>query len=173
MLSLATLVLILSLGASGDIYRCADANGRLSYQDHPCSSGTSARLSAAGQDSAASQRALQQWLDQQRPQHGHSTSVAVSNSRPSLRFAGAISEAQLAICSERFLACAHGEAPVMDACVARLPRCSATLGSNCCPQACVSRYQDLRVAGNSLATSVKLALLDPDAPACLSASSQP
>ena len=166
MLSLPAIVLLLSFGASGDIYRCADANGALSYQDKPCSSGASARLATAGTDTAATQRALQQWLDQHRDRPTASPRSSAAAASVPMNFGGAVSEAQLAMCSERFLGCAHGEAQVMDACVARLPRCSAKIGSGCCPQACVSRYQALRQAGNPLALSVKLALLDPDAPAC-------
>jgi hypothetical protein len=169
MLSLPAIVLLLSLGASGDIYRCADANGTLSYQDKPCSSGASARLATAGGDASATQRALQQWLDQHRDRTAASPRPSAAPASVPMNFGGAISEAQLAMCSERFLGCAHGEAQVMDACVARLPRCSARVRSGCCPQTCVSRYQDLRRAGNPLATSVKLALLDPQYPACASA----
>jgi hypothetical protein len=76
-----------------------------------------------------------------------------------------VSEAQLAICSERFLHCAHGDAATMDRCVDRLPRCGSATGA-CCPQVCVDRYQGLRAAGQPLAASVRLALLDPDAPGC-------
>ncbi|MGE4071161.1 MAG: hypothetical protein AB7E72_08295 [Lysobacterales bacterium] len=166
MLSLPAIVLLLSLGASGDIYRCADSNGALSYQDKPCASGASARLAASGSDAAATQRALQQWLDQHRDRAAASPRPAAAPARVPLTFGGPVSEAQLAMCSERFLGCAHGQAEVMDTCVARLPRCSAKVGSGCCPQACVSRYQALRQAGKPLALSVKLALLDPDAPAC-------
>lgn len=166
MLSLPAIALLLSLGAPGDIYRCADASGVLSYQDKPCSTGASARLATAGTDAAATQRALQQWLDQQRGSRAPTPRAQPLPAPVPLTFGGPISEAQLAVCSERFLGCAHGKAEIMDGCVARLPRCSASLGSGCCPQACVSRYQALRQAGNPLALSVKLTLLDPDAPAC-------
>jgi hypothetical protein len=166
---LAALLLTVALAAPGDIYRCPNAAGGLSYQDKPCagSAAGNAPMVAAGDDSAASQRALQQWLD------GYRTRVATraptaAPTRAAYRggVSGAVSEAQLAMCSERFLDCASGNAAAMDRCIDRLPRCGSAGGAPCCPQACVSRYQGLRQGGAELATSVRLALLDPDAPAC-------
>lgn len=170
--SLPLLLLSLALGAPGDIYRCADASGKLSFQDRPCVQGSSTQLARHGEDPATSERELRQWLDHYRlkqPHSGGQGNVDQSNPAPRDRYptdAGVVTEAQLAMCSERFLDCAHGDAAAMDACVDQLPRCSAAGGAPCCPQACVSRYQALRSDGQELATSVRLALLDPAAPAC-------
>lgn len=166
-LSMPILLLALVLGAPGDIYRCSDVSGKVSFQDQPCARGAqSAHLASGNDDAKASQMALQQWLDSHREHRAPNTPATGARSvRPPFGN-GAISEAQLAMCSERFLHCAQGNDDAMDACVASLPRCGTGGSAPCCPQACVSRYQSLRRDGNALATSVKLALLDPDAPAC-------
>lgn len=169
LLSLPAMLTLMALVAPGDIYRCQDASGRLSYQDTPCSSGSSARL-PQGEDGAASQRALQQWLDQQRghaaaPTHGDEGKAA-PRPRPLLHPDSPVSEAQLAGCSERFLHCASHDAQAMDRCIGQLPRCSRQGSGACCPQACIDRYQTLRKDGSNLASAVRLALLDPDSPAC-------
>lgn len=168
--TLPLVLIALALSAPGDIYRCTNAAGQVSFQDHPCSGGKAAHLASAGEDSAASQLALQQWLDAHRKSAGAAMPPgAAVPSTPSGRLplgAGLVSEAQLAACSERFLGCAQGDAGRMDACVNRLPRCSRHGADACCPQACISRYLALRQDGNPLAVSVRLALLDPYAPAC-------
>lgn len=168
-LTLPLLLLTLALGAPGDIYRCTDAAGKVSFQDQPCLRGTSAQLARHGEDPATSERELRQWLDSYRGRTGqHEAPAADDRSRrnESRTIGGAVSEAQLAMCSERFLHCAHGDAATMDACVDRLPRCGSGASGPCCPQACVDRYQALRSDGQELAASVRLALLDPAAPAC-------
>lgn len=165
---------MLALSAPGEIYRCRDASGALAYQDHPCAGSASSAKLAAGGDSAASQLELQQWLDGYRKRSGGSKAPAPTVGRqayPALS-GGTVTEAQLAICSERFLHCAHGDEATMDRCVDRLPRCGGSAGGACCPQACVGRYQDLRRAGQPLAAAVRLALIDPDAPACGAAGSR-
>lgn len=169
LLTMPTMLTLLALAAPGDIYRCQDAAGRVSYQDQPCVGASSARL-AQSNDSAASQLALQQWLDQQRGRRIASTPATTNaspGSRPLLHPGSVVSEAQLAGCSERFLHCANGDAQSMDRCISALPRCSAQGAGPCCPQACISRYQSLRQNGSTLASAVRLALLDPDAPACM------
>lgn len=168
MLAMTTLWLTLALAAPGEIYRCKDASGTLSYQDHPCARASSETKLASAGDSAASQRELQQWLDSYRRRSGGSIEPSTTVRRPSAApyTGGAVSEAQLAVCSERFLHCAHGDEATMDRCVDGLPRCGDGRGNACCPQVCVDRYQYLRQAGQPLASAVRLALLDPEAPAC-------
>lgn len=139
--------------APGDIYRCRDASGRVSFQDQPCDGGGQQARLAGG----ASEHALRAWLD---AQPGGAPRAATTGAVAAPRPASAISEQQLAICSERFLACASDDAAAMDRCVAGLAQGGG------CPRACVARYQDLRAAGHALAPSVRLALLDPAAPAC-------
>lgn len=167
-LSLPLLMLAIALGAPGDIYRCTDTAGKVSFQDQPCVRGTSAQLARHGDDPATSERELRQWLDSYRGRQSGSQSpgAAPAQQDRSRYVGGVVSEAQLAMCSERFLHCAQGDAAAMDACVDRLPRCGSSASAPCCPQACVDRYQSLRGDGQELATSVRLALLDPAAPAC-------
>lgn len=169
-LSAAVLFGAMTMLAPGDIYRCKNASGALTYQDKPCASGASAKLVTAGK-AKQSIGALQRWLDAQEPRSARSASTRAYSAPPSrargpLVPGGPVSEAQLAGCSEQFLNCAHGDGPTMDACVQRLPRCSASGSGACCPQACISRYQALRVDGHKLSSAVRLALLDPAAPAC-------
>lgn len=160
------LALMLAWAAPGDIYRCRDAAGAERFQDRPCAGLSSERLAGGGEDSAASRLALQRWLRQRAPVSRQAPRQAI----PSRNFAGGpVSEAQLASCSERFLKCAHGTASIMDRCVANLPRCNRGASAQCCPQACISRYQELRRGGHPLASAVRLALLDPDAFACAGA----
>lgn len=168
-LALPLLLLSFALGAPGDIYRCTDAAGKVSFQDKPCVRGSSAQLARHGDDPATSERELRQWLDSYRGHSGQPSALAVDNPprrNPSRYVGGTVTEAQLAMCSERFLRCAHGDAATMDACVDQLPRCGSAAAGPCCPQACVDRYQALRSDGQELAASVRLALLDPAAPAC-------
>ncbi len=169
LLSLLLLESALVCSAPGEIYRCRDASGALRFQDKPCAGVPSTRIAGGGTDTADSQRALRQWLDAQRPAPAvaPSTRRIESPARPITRsLGGAVSQAQLAMCSERFLHCANGDGPAMDACVGRLPRCAGRQQGQCCPQACISRYQSLRLAGQPLAAAVRLALLNPNAPAC-------
>lgn len=165
-IAMASWLLASALMAPGDIYRCKDARGAVSFQDQPCAGGESARLARSGDDPADSERDLRQWLDAYRGR----TSESPRPSAPAVQAprwqGGAISEAQLAMCSERFLHCASGDAAAMDACIARLPNCDNGGAGACCPRACVARYQDLRDDGHALAPAVRLALLDPEAPAC-------
>lgn len=165
---LSSMLLIAVLAAPGDIYRCKNAAGAVSYQDQPCAGAATAPMIKAGNDSAASQLALQQWLDGYRQRSGTPGTKPTPRALPLPRSSdgAAVSEAQLAMCSERFLGCAHGDAATMDRCVDRLPRCGAGGGGSCCPQACIGRYQGLRQNGQPLASAVRLALLDPDAPGC-------
>lgn len=169
MLTLSMIVLVAALGAPGQIYRCQSATGAVSFQDQPCAGAASAAKVSAGDDSAASQRALQQWLDDYRsraPRAAHAATPSRIDRRAGGGVGGTVTEAQLAMCSERFLDCARGDGAAMDRCVDRLPRCGSSGAAPCCPQACVARYQGLRADGQPMANAVRLALLDPAAPAC-------
>jgi hypothetical protein len=152
-------LLTLALGAN-DIHRCSDG-GRVVFQDKPCAgAGVSIRLDG---DTASAQAELRRWLEADKASRGAQPAAteAPTSSRP---VAG---EAQLAVCSERFLACASDDAAAMDGCVAALPRCGGA-SSACCPAACIDRYQSLRGEGHGLASAVRLALLDPAQPSCAS-----
>ncbi len=156
--------------APGDIYRCKNAAGAVSFQDKPCSGGSSAKLATKVEDSGKSMASLQRWLDQQGPSTSSAPSYTRANNAPlpsRVRgSASAVNEAQLAGCSERFLYCANGNAAAMDACVSNLRRCAGSAGGACCPQQCITRYQDFRGQGQGMASSVRLALLDPTSPNC-------
>lgn len=165
-----TLVATLHLSA-GDIYRCRGADGVVRFEDRPCKGLASQKLAGANEDPAASRLALMRFLRDHKlstaPAPGAGRASARPRTPPSGSGNGPVSEAQLAVCSERFLKCAHGTGAVMDGCIARLPRCGQGVAAHsCCPQACVSRYQRLRQQGHPLASAVRLALLDPEAYAC-------
>lgn len=159
MTSIALFALVAALSGSGEIYRCS-ADGRVVYQDKPCPGSTSKGIKTDG-DPAKAQRELQRWLAEQRQRAPAQAPPSATETRSAVD----VSEARLAVCSERFLGCASGDAVTMDACVAALPRCE-TSGGSCCPHACIARYQTLRREGLELASAVRLALLDPNAPAC-------
>ena len=162
MTSIALLAMAVALGGSGEIHRCAADGGRIVFQDKPCPGGASKGIKTDG-DPAIAQRELQRWLAEQRERTPPVAPTPSGSTQP--RDAVTVTEARLAVCSERFLGCASGDAATMDACVAALPRCGPS-GGSCCPQACIARYQTLRQEGLALASAVRLALLDPSAPAC-------
>lgn len=164
---LLSLVLATALQA-GDIYRCRGADGVVRFEDRPCKGVQSQKLASAGEDPSVTRLALMRFLRDHKLR-GSAASGSTQRPRATPRIApGApVSEAQLAVCSERFLRCAHGTGSVMDACIARLPRCAPGVAAgSCCPNACISRYQHLRQQGQPLAGAVRLALLDPEAFAC-------
>ena len=151
----------------GAMYRCTDAAGAVAFQDRPCES-------ARGEDRiAGGEQALRRWLEAQRGDSPPTPARAGPPARAEAGRGGAAaprpadvaaasapagaSERRLAICSERFLACAHGDPVRMDRCVASLPRCGG--GSTaCCPARCLDRYAELRGAGSALADAVHGAL---------------
>ncbi len=152
---------------SGAMYRCTDAAGAVAFQDRPCES-------ARGEDRIeGGEPALRRWLESQRgaparPTARGATSAGLGPARSPSTPAGraelaaipapvSVSERRLAICSERFLACAHGDSLRMDRCVAQLPRCGGGSAA-CCPASCLDRYAELRSAGNALADAVSGAL---------------
>jgi len=159
----AALVLSLSLmqAAPGQIYRCTAADGSVGYQDQPCEGKQGVKLEADA-DGAE----LRQWLQQFPKERRNSAAPRrAPRSRAPADFT-LVSERQLAICSERFLACASGNASKMDRCIGALPRCSASKTSQCCPASCISAYQSLRRSGNKLSAAVHDALMAPDRPSC-------
>lgn len=167
-MSLLLPLLLAAAFQSGDIYRCRGADGVVRFEDRPCKGVESQKLARAGEDPAATRLALMRFLRDHKL-HGSAATTNGQRRRPAPQIAAGapVSEAQLAVCSERFLRCAHGTGAVMDACIARLPRCAPGVAAgSCCPNACISRYQRLRRQGQALASAVRLALLDPDAFAC-------
>lgn len=159
----AALVLSLSLlqAAPGQIYRCTAADGAVGYQDQPCAGKQGVKLNADG-DGAE----LRQWLRQfPKERRSQPARRRAPRSRRPADFT-LVSEQQLAICSERFLACASGNGGKMDRCIAALPRCSAKKTTQCCPSSCISAYQSLRRGGNKLSAAVHDALMAPGRPSC-------
>jgi hypothetical protein len=136
-----------ALAGSGDIHRCRAADGSLAFQDRPCD------VVATPPRAASPSR-------QSRPAARQADMAAMPRAH------APADERLLAACSERFLHCADGNAQRMDACIASIAPCSTARGGACCPSGCVDRYQSLRRSGEPLASAVRLALLDPDAPSC-------
>jgi hypothetical protein len=171
MLLAALLLVAGAVSAPGDIYRCVGADGRARFQDVPCAgaAGKSAQKFEGGESPAD----LRKWLQELKKRGGRAGPqppvAADSGARPVAAPAalGPVNERLLARCSQRFLDCANGNAAAMDECISKTPRCAPGGGSSaCCPSACVSRYQGLRSLGAPMATAVRDALLDPNAPSC-------
>lgn len=169
-LALATLL----AAAPGDLYRCTDASGTVSYQDKPCPAGSTTRFKGRTDGGSKELREMRQWLEQFRdrpravtgaPPARKETPASTSGSTAGAAPLSPATERRLAACSERFLACADGDAARMDACVARVTRCAAS-GTACCPDECITRYQRLRQRGDPLAAAVRGALLDSSLPSC-------
>jgi hypothetical protein len=162
MLSAAWL-LALAFAAPGDLIRCVAADGSVRWQDRACPRGErSDRIDpqGAGADPESLRRrieALRGSAPPPLPQRARPRSPLPDNAP--------VSEAALAVCSERVLACAHHDRARMDACIAAIPRCSAG-GGACCPAECTSAYARERRAGSSAPDAVYLALLAPDAGGC-------
>ena len=165
-----SLILAGAVSAPGDIYRCVGPDGRARFQDAPCAgaAGKSAQKFEGG-DSATD---LRKWLQELKKRGGRPSPqppVAADRTQaPAVPASmGPVNERLLARCSQRFLDCANGNAAAMDACIASSPRCAPGGGSGtCCPSACVGRYQSLRAIGAPMASAVRDALLDPNAPSC-------
>ncbi len=182
-MSSLSLMLLLStaLAAPGSIHRCVDSDGSVSFQDRACTPGQQA-AQLVGEDGTAApdQEALRAWLETLRgPTAGQQLKRPESiQSAPRVRQTApdsgntrryaAVSEYALAICSEQFLHCADADMRRMDACVSALPRCMQGVRQDCCPEACIQRYQQERREGQPLPAAVRLALLDPQAPRCAS-----
>lgn len=163
-MSIAALLLALALAAPGDLVRCVGADGQVRWQDRPCARGErsdrlgDARATANPDDLRRRIEALRGSAPPPRPR-------AAPPAAPATRATAAIGEAALAICSERFLACAHHDRARMDACIAAIPRCAGD-GGACCPTACTTSYARERRAGAAPSDAVYLALLAPDAGGC-------
>jgi hypothetical protein len=163
-MSFAALLLTLAFAAPGDLVRCVGADGQVRWQDRPCARGErSDRLGDAG--SSADPEALRRRIEALRgsapPPRPRAAPAVGAAPRPNV----AISEAALAVCSERFLACAHHDRARMDACIAAIPRCAGG-GGACCPAACTTSYARERRGGAAPPDAVYLALLAPEAGGC-------
>lgn len=173
MLAAAVLLVAGALSAPGEIYRCIGPDGRARFTDEPCA-GKPPAHGAVKADSDP--RELRKWLEQMHKEAGRAVQPAVPadaarrpaapSARSAVAQAGPADERLLALCSQRFLDCANGNAVAMDACIAKSPRCAAGSRGSCCPEACIGRYQGLRRAGAPMASAVRNALLDPQAPSC-------
>lgn len=167
-LAASVLVFAAALGARGDIYRCVGSDGRARFQDQPCPGARSEKLASS---EAGDARELRVWLEKLRKSGARAVQPPVAADRlrglpPRPTLSAPPDERLLALCSQRFLDCANGDAAAMDACIARSARCASGGGGACCPEACVTRYQGLRRAGAPMATAVRDALLDPEQPSC-------
>ncbi len=158
------LLAALALGAHGDIYRCVGADGSVGFHDKPCKAGSSVLIGQKSDTPQADLRRLRLALSKlERAEPGHQRSESVIKVLPrslSWKSRGPANETLLAACSAQFFECAQADAVRMDRCVAALPRCGKSRSSGCCPDACVSRYGDLRGLGLAPAASVRNALFD-------------
>lgn len=151
--------------APGDLYRCKDERGGLTYQDQPCRSGEQSVLrgkSTRHGQVLPGERRLREWLSRQPPAEQKTAGTAIKAPPPG----GVVSqlsprppagEQQLAACSDQFLQCARDPA-LLDACVATIPECGSAPRS-CCHRAFVHRYQKLRAAGAGQPHAIREALL--------------
>ena len=163
MIVVAGMILAAAFVAPGDLYRCTSPSGALSFQDRPCTTGTSAQMPTADGGNAPTEVELHEWL-QQLPANRKRESSQKSAARV-IEWAGnapPLSERSLAICSERFLACASNLASRMDACVAATPRCNSSIVKGCCPADTLNHFQHLRRLGVGLSNATREALLGAD-----------
>ncbi len=159
----AALLLLAVLAAPGEMIRCVGADGQVRWQDRPCARGERSDHigNAAGSANLDTLRRRIEALRGSAPPP-RSRQTAPGGAAPRARVA--IGEAALAVCSERFLACAHHDHARMDACIGAIPRCER--GGACCPGACTEAYARERRAGALPPDAVYLALLDPDGGGC-------
>lgn len=157
----AVLLLAALAAAPGDLIRCVGADGVVRWQDKPCARGERSDR-VASQASATDAAALRRRIEALR---GTTPPPLPRAARPPGYRASAIAvpEAQLATCSERFLACAHHDSVRMDACIAGIPACGT---GACCPTTCTAAYARERQAGTSPPDAVYLALVAPDGGGC-------
>jgi hypothetical protein len=156
-------LLALMLSAPGDLIRCVGADGQVRWQDRACPAGERSDR-VAGPDTATDPQSLRRRIEALRGSAPRPTPQRAQVGAPP-RANTPISEAALAVCSERVLACAHQDRARMDACVAAIPRCDRS-GTPCCPTECTSAYARERRAGSSAPDAVYLALLAADAGGC-------
>ncbi len=158
------LLAALALGAHGDIYRCVAADGSIGFHDKPCKAGSSVLVGQKSETPQADLRRLRVALSKlERVEPDNRKPAPVIETLPrslGWQSLGPANEALLAACSAQFFECAQANAVRMDRCVATLPRCGKRRSSGCCPEACVSRYGDLRGRGLAPAASVRNALFD-------------
>lgn len=175
MLGLATLFAAALATAPGELIRCVAADGSVRWQDRPCARDERSDTVVTAKDGTLDTEALRQRIEALRGARAPSgaparggTAPAASREAPVLSYAGGpnavIGEHALAVCSERFLACAHHDHARMDACIAAIPRCGA--GGPCCPPPCTAAYARERRAGTAPPDAVYVALLAPDAGGC-------
>lgn len=166
-----SLLMLLALGSAGDIFHCKGRDGAMTFQDKPCANNAGTLLSSKSDSDRADLMRLRQAL-KKIERSAATTPEFRARTRPSSqtfpRWAnrGPADANLLAACSSQFFACASGDTPRMDRCVAGIARCGAGRGSGCCPAECLSRYQDLRRAQFSAAQSVRDALLDDSVGSC-------
>ena len=146
----------------------------MTFQDKPCANDKGTLLSSKSESSRADLMRLRQAL--KKIEHSAAAEPAAVDTRERTRPSsqtfprwinrGPADSGLLAACSSQFFACASGDTPRMDRCVAVIPRCGSGRGSGCCPAECLTRYQDLRRAQFTAAQSVRDALLDDTIGSC-------
>jgi hypothetical protein len=177
MIGIATLFAAALATAPGDLIRCVARDGSVRWQDTPCARDERSDTVVTAKDGTLDTEALRSRIEALRGSGGRSATGssttlraprAASASAPPIASEGGpntpIGEQALAVCSERFLACAHHDHARMDACIAAIPRCGS--GGPCCPPPCTAAYARERRAGTPPPDAVYVALLAPDAGGC-------
>jgi hypothetical protein len=161
---LSALLLFAAVAAApGDLIRCVGADGVVRWQDRPCARGEQSDRVEGGTatpDTTSLRRRIEALRGTAPPPLPRAARAPGYRGTPT-----AVPEAQLAVCSERFLACAHHDGARMDACIAGIPAC-ARGGGPCCPTACTAAYARERRAGTTPPDAVYLALVAPDGGGC-------
>ena len=161
------ILVLMTFTAPGDLYRCVDRNGQLTFGDRPCAQGAESRMDGALAGSPDAD-GLRDWLEQMQRQQpaARPTQRPVRSTLPggvvpsSIELpARPLTSGTFNACSGRFFACTNGSASQMDACVAAIPSCTANRRSGCCDAVYTTRYQRLREAGAIRHVAVREALL--------------
>jgi Domain of unknown function (DUF4124) len=150
-------------GADAAMYRCLDADGRMTYTDRPCNVGhlgagavdrNGARVPtrADAAELAAADSAAKRAPEAMSP---GASAALVDMAEPSL---------VATACEVLVVQCVQPPVKTLDRCFTAAPRCASARpwldGSSlaCCPQTCVDRYQGLRKSGKAPLQALDIAL---------------
>jgi Domain of unknown function (DUF4124) len=150
-------------GADAAMYRCLDADGRMTYTDRPCNAGHlgagAVDRSGARVPTPADAAAL---ANASTTAKAATVGVEPSANRVELDLTGPSLVATA--CSVLVVQCVQPPEKTLDRCFPAAPRCNSAKpwldgGSlACCPQACVDQYQHLRKAGRAPLQALDMAL---------------
>lgn len=152
--------------APGDIHRCVDASGAVQFRDQPCAQGKGTVFRYDPEAGLENANDLHRWLQDVQGGSAQPGNLGRTvRARPTLVLPGVdladrpTGSLALSTCSLRFFECTNGNSMQMDQCVSQIQSCSAARRSQCCHNAYVSRYEQLRSAGVGRHDAVRVALL--------------